>query len=68
MRLCPGFESISPDFNKRKFLMYQLILVRNYIIGEPIGDVMKEYLLTFLTGHLKDTKEILFYFVCLISC
>ena len=68
MRLCLGFESISPDFNKRKFLMYQLILVRNYIIGKPIGDVMKEYMLTFLTGHLKDTKEILFYFVCLIGC
>ena len=33
------------------------MLVRNCIIGEPIGDVMKKYMLTFLTGHYKDTKE-----------
>ena len=46
----------------------KLILVRNYIIVRAIGDVMKEYMSTFLIVHLKDIKEILFYFVYLIGC
>ena len=41
--------------------------VRIYIIVKLIGDIMEKYMLTFLTGYQKDTKEILFYY-CLIGC
>ena len=61
-----GLDSISPDLNKRIFLMYKQCkttdkttyikqckrtYVRIYIIVKLIGDIMEKYMLTFLTGY-----------------
>ena len=69
----PGLDSLSRDFNKKNLLctsnVRQLILGRNCVIGQPIADIMKEYMFMYLFDKtLEDIKKKLIDSVCLIGC